>query len=270
MKNSDALSNGNTQPTQSRPSMDLSHWQTEDKFSMDEVACLIVGVDPLRATPDDDALMARRALALRQLDADYRSEADRLIDAVLHHWNPPADDEDKCIKMISWRTKVILGIRSIDHQAVLKDMIDTGFFSSVNSASDVEDRCYPVAAQRFAREEVSRWCNVRGWNPVFNFADKGHAARWHEEDDDHGTRIFAEIQTLPPESAPHPRTEKHYLALIAAMAIDKYAYEPEAERSSVPGDLAVLLRTKGYALTDEAVRGYLRNGAGHLNPKNRR
>ena len=109
----------------------------------------------------------------------------------------------------------------------------------------------------FARDAISDWLNHLGWKSVYEFAPRRN-------------QKSAEIDVITDGELTHPRTEKNYVALITAMAIDKYGYDPEAARSSIPGDLSVLLRTKGFSLTDEAIRRYLKDGAGHLNAKNRR
>ena len=105
---------------------------------------------------------------------------------------------------------------------------------------------------------------------MFDFADKGNNARWHEEDDDRETRELAGGKSSPPEAFPHARTEKNYLALIAAMAIDKYNYDSAAARSAVPGDLSALAGAHGFTLSAETIRKYLDVGAGHLNATKRR
>lgn len=109
----------------------------------------------------------------------------------------------------------------------------------------------------FERDAIFDWLNFLGWRSAYEFAP------WRN-------KKVADVDPATGGEPTHPRTERNYVALITAMAIDKYGYEPEAARSSVPGDLSVLLRTKGFTLTDEVIRRYLKDGAGHLNAKNRR
>lgn len=245
--------------------MDLSHWQTENKFTLKEAASLIAGIDPLGSHKPEHASDARFALALRQLDDDYRYEANRLIDAVLHHYHPE-DAPNHRLQTISWRTKALDGIRSINYESARADVLSDSPFTGINSASDVEDLCYPVDAQKFRREEIARWCAIRGWTSKFDFANKGQDSRWSEDNEGGGqsTPPFNELEIAAPK-LPHARTEKNFLALIAAMAIDKYDFDPNAERIDTASNLSAMLGAKGFSLTAQSIRGYLKEGAGHLN-----
>lgn len=107
----------------------------------------------------------------------------------------------------------------------------------------------------FERDAIHQWLTFLGWQSAYDFAP------WRNE-------IVANVGSETGGEPPHPRSEKHYVALIAAMAINGYGYDPSAKQSPIPKELADLLTNEfGYALSDESIRGYLRVGAGHLYPK---
>ena len=107
-----------------------------------------------------------------------------------------------------------------------------------------------------AASGVSSRAARRGWHSKYDFSALPAWKRTHKN------------SSL--DVATNARSKRNYLALIAAMAIDKYGYDPAAAKSGVASHLAILLRTKGFTLTDEVIRGYLKEGSGHLLPGPRR
>ena len=249
--------------------MSIEHWQTEDEFTLDELACLIVGVDPLAKHVSPHGHEGKINLLGRQLDRDYRHEASRLINAVLKNFHPQNDEEPELHSpsSISWSIKGNDGIRSKNYDWARNEVITSSMFTDITCASDVEDLCYPVDLQKFTREEVARWCAKRGWQSKFDFSDKGHSVRWH---DDNHTRVAASSATagivtpnlLGPEVS--PRAKNNYEALIAAMAMKHYQYDASDAKSEVPAKLEILLENRGVALTAQTIRGYLQRGAERL------
>jgi len=71
------------------------------------------------------------------------------------------------------------------------------------------------------------------------------------------------LQDIDPENEQKPLQPKQratMLRLIIGMAIDGYAYEPRAVRSSVPREIAEGIARFGLSITGETVRSYLNDG----------
>jgi hypothetical protein len=66
------------------------------------------------------------------------------------------------------------------------------------------------------------------------------------------------------------RQRDNMLRLIAAMAIDKYGYDPKANKSLAPGHISEAASDLGFSITPETVRSYLQQGAQDLEPKHHR
>ena len=253
--------------------MSLDHWQTEDSFTLHEVACLIVGFDPLAKKAAQPEFEGKFALLCRQLDRDYKHEASQLIDAVLKHFHPNDDEEPDLHSpnSISWSTKTHDGIRSKNYEWARKEVITSSRFTDITCAGDVEDLCYPVEQQKFAREEVANWCLKRGWQSKFDFSDMGNASRWHDE----RTGAIAVSSDKPEVTPPaaqavetSQRAKNNYEALIAAMAKKHYQYDAADAKSEVPAKLEKLLESEGVALSAQTIRAYLRSGATRLGKQN--
>ena len=252
--------------------MSIEHWQTEDEFTLDELACLIVGVDPLAQHASPHGHEGKITLLGRQLHRDYRHEASRLIDAVLKYFHPydDADPEEHSPSSISWSTKANDGIRSKNYEWARNEVITSSSLTDITCAGDVEDLCYPVEQQKFTREEAARWCAKRGWQSKFNFLDKGHAARWHDE----GNATVAVLSEKAEVTAPvaqavetSQRAKNNYEALITAMAKKHYQYDATDAKSEVPAKLEKLLENEGITLSAQTIRTYLRRGAARLSDK---
>lgn len=248
--------------------MDLAHWQTEDKFTLDEIASLIVGVDPLaKSFPFPPELEGKRALVERQLERDYRSEVSRLRIAVSEHYHP--DDEAKNrTGSIAWMTKGNDGIRSSNYNLARADVLEDTIFHILDNASDVEDLCFPVSEQKFSREEVARWCMVRGWKSQFAFHELGSNAAWHETDDlDPSKKPAALLASETQQDQVRTRAANNYVTLIAAMAIKHYQYDPTESKSTVPARLELLMSQYGCELSAQTIRGYLAQGSARIGSK---
>lgn len=70
---------------------------------------------------------------------------------------------------------------------------------------------------------------------------------------------------------PLTETERNtMLTLILGMAVDAYGYDPTQVRSSLTGtgkdSLTVMLQTRGYDVSDDTIRKYLKEAAEKIKP----
>lgn len=256
--------------------MNLQHWDIKDVFTVAQTARLITGWDPEVEHISDAALAAKVRFVERELSRSaenamqglltfFSEDLDKLGDPswvvrVEGGWLPShavilaidafglakaelakADGAERTAKLLARWTEILnRHYTDIEHKLCANDRS-----SSTYSSENLTRSC------------IHRWLKSLGLDSEYSFATLNDAKALSGNQAD-GSEI------------PHPRTERNYVALIAAMAIDKYGYEPDAARSAIPGDLSVLLRTNGFQLTDEVIRRYLKEGSGHLNPKHRR
>lgn len=257
--------------------MNLQHWDLKDVFTLSQVARLINGWDPEIEHIGDVALAAK----VRFIERELRNSVENAMQGVLNFFS---EDLDK-LGDASWvvrseqgwlpSTDVELAITAYHHARAKLDEAESAERRSklLESWTEILNRHYTSIERKLLANErsdsnlrlgeklnrscVHRWLTSVALQSAYNFEPLR---------DKKPLNVNSSTENEPP----HPRTKKYYVALIAAMAIDKYGYEPEAARSATPGDLSALLGASGLPLSDEVIRGYLKEGAGHLNPKTRR
>ena len=247
---------------------DLSHWDSVDSFSPIQLAYLASDRDPYhRSAIAIGVPRSGKARLAHELAAKAFEHAKMVSRMIVEDWS--CADEDNPEGITFW-TQLPLGGEYDDNfvktvvlcssELALKLRIWQLNQKSVKETVASTDSLN-FADQSFCRKAIVGWQGAINWQGGYNFA-----LGLIENKDN------SEIKTSPAATMeqPHPRTAKNCFSLIAAMAIDKYGYDPEANRSAVPADLAAMLRAKGGSLTDEAIRGYLKEGAGHLNAQKKR
>ena len=106
-------------------------------------------------------------------------------------------------------TKGNEGIRSSNYNFARADALEDTIFHCVANASDLEELCFPVSEQKFSREEVARWCMVRGWKSQFAFHERGSNAAWHVTDDpDPSKEPAAQLVRNPARSSENSGSEQ--------------------------------------------------------------
>lgn len=256
-------------------SIDLSHWNTVEHLGTKQLVALAVGIDPYSEQLPTATQNSKQKLLLSHLNDAYLravgwafeaaqriSADDDALAAIRQYPLPPGIPADgsspapgKWPSLPSHAGKtgllptqeLIMAFEGAFWDAYIPETLERIHQCGENLPYDA----------LFERDAIFDWLNFLGWFSDYEFAP------WRNK------KVGNEA-TIASGEFTHPRTERHYLSLIAAMAIDKYGYEPGAARSGVPGDLSVLLRAKGVSLTDEVIRRYLKDGAGHLNAQNRR
>ena len=145
--------------------MNLSHWNTESKFSLHEAACLIAGVDPLTKHLRTAETDGRRALIERQLERDYRLE----IEGLMNELDARSKLGLRSGGYDTYRRSHVFSVRSVDCETTLRMSADEEPPYVWATSEYLYSECFPIVSQEFSRDELSRWCRLRGWNAAFDF-----------------------------------------------------------------------------------------------------
>ena len=208
---------------------DLSHWDYETDFTAEQVAALIIGVDPGEAQTE----RARMAPVLRRLEKAYRAALDkcysRYIPFLLPSERPAYAGEELSGQLIAELEK--LGPHTPDTDVIL-DRVDAardGFLDDT-----------------FPRPNVASWLTATGLKSVYSFETQALLA---------GGRA--------PEAGSELKTTERnsLLKIVWGMATGGYKFDPEAGRSEVPKEIAGDCAAAGVPIDPDTVRKYLREAS---------
>jgi hypothetical protein len=72
------------------------------------------------------------------------------------------------------------------------------------------------------------------------------------------------LQNNKTEKGLHTKERETLLKMIIGMAVDAYGYDPQASRSSIPGEIAGHLAGRGISIDEDTVRKWLKEAASVL------
>lgn len=209
---------------------DLSDWDIATDFTGDQIAALILGIDPRQS----DFKSSSAEPALKRVKEGY-------VCALKWHYGQVVDFEpmDAPLQL----QKEMFESLALKREAAL--------VTDIRSAHDFVDWLHSEAAlyenQRFSREDVIRWLAVVGLRSRYRFAAGGQV-----------NEVKASLST----------TERNtLLKMVIGMAIKGYGYDPNAPRSEIPKVIADDLSGLGIDITDDTVRKWLRQARDAMLPK---
>ena len=264
--------------------MSLQHWDYYDSFTVHDAARLIAGFDPGLGHIEDRATAAKVAFIEEQICTAVQNGLHRVMNFFGDDWDklgdaaPYTDIGSGSIPALAVTYMLSALQLARDKVADAKDdatrqRVHESFtnildrhYTAIERMCD-SDRDVPINTSkiRISRESIALWSACARIESAYKFDSNGTPENGRQSPPgtgDDSLTTFAAPRSLAAESS--PRKDNNMAALLAAMAIDKYGYQPGASRSEVPGDLAVLLRTFGYVVSDQTIRRFLREGTGLL------
>lgn len=271
---------------------DLSHWDTVGTLEFGQAVRLALGVDPYADMPLDETAKSKERLLREQMsDAHLRAANWAHNFLVWKSRTPSVDLQELFDHQPPFIPIPPISPERLSHVIGEEVYFRKGPVRGLQLPTIELQRTFEMCAQSYGlakgmtliaefgnlrdvdeleRETLADWFRLSGWKSEYDFGVFSDIKYRESLATDCDTNTADSDETPRGERLAHPRTEKNYLALIAAMAIDGYGFEPNAKQSPLPRELAELLTRKfDYSLTDESIRRYLQMGAGHLLPTNR-
>lgn len=216
---------------------DLSHWDYATEFTAEQVAALMVGVDPA----DSDVAKRKMVPVLSRLDKAYRAALEKCEDRYLP-WVEPAERPAYAGDELKGRL-----ISELERSA-----------RNSNDASEVLDRIDAardlLLDDRFPRANVISWLMATGLKSRYRFDAHPPLA-------DAGAPVVeSELKTAERNSL---------LKLVWGMATQGYKFDPGADRSQVPKEIAGDCAAAGVPIDADTVRKYLREASLHADRSGR-
>ena len=208
---------------------DLTHWDYETDFTAEQVAALIVGVAP----EDSHTARTKMAPVLRRLEKAYRAALEKCEDRYLP-WVEPAERPAYAGDELRGRF-----ISELEKSA-----------TNSEDTTGVLDRIYAVRDllqdDLFTRANVISWLTATGLKSVYRFNTQPPLT---------GSKVSgvdSELKTSERNSL---------LKLVGGMATQGYKFDPGADRSEVPKEIAGDCAAAGVPIDADTVRKYLREAS---------
>ena len=218
----------------------LKPWDFCKEFTISESASLMLGLRPDMTTSSGGSL---EPIEKRMMD-DYRrvkTEVFMRVRAVEHGKSPDLSE------LGSGALKCTLceeAIKDLVHTKEERDNCDGFYVSSKEVRTEWND------GPKFRREVISDWIKANGFESKYDFSDPK-------------TRKAA----VPKAGEVSTKERNSMLAIIIAMAVRGYTYNPEASKNNAVADIASDMHELGMKMDDDTIRRYLKE-AKHLLPSN--
>jgi hypothetical protein len=209
--------------SQKKTVSDLSHWDIETEFAGIHVAALVLGDDPSKAGSGS----SKNAPIYRRLENAYNAT---------RKWHLLADDAP-----LKWSE---IGVGSEEELLRSIGMADALDHFDIDDAAGrsmwmATDEYSGFITQRFSRVEIARWLAACGLKSIYKF----------EDSPSHQKNVVESFST---------KERKTLLKILLGIAITSYKYDPNANKSGAPSDMANDTELAGHAVTNDTIRDYLK------------
>jgi hypothetical protein len=209
--------------------IDLSHWDYATDFTAEQVASLMVGVDPA----DCDVAKRKIVPVLTRLNRAYRAALSKCEDRYLP-WVEPSERPAYAGNELRGRL-----ISQLEKSAInAKDIFDV--LDRIDASHDLlQDDLFP-------RANVISWLTATGLKSIYRF-------------DTHPPLASGSVPEVGGELKTSERNS--LLKLLWGMASQGYKFDPTADRSEVPKEIAGDCAAAGVPIDPDTVRKYLREAS---------
>ena len=267
---------------------DLSHWNSKEFLTFQQVVCLAVGVDPYSESEIAPEIAARQKL-LREHMNDSHMRACNWSFELIQRLRADSHCQKYCELLTRYGSEVgFTGeLDAVELPAHLRPRKmhagGKGLLASVELHEEIlrtvsggrmtdysTHRLFAMGdlkkGMTFDRDTLQLWFNYLGWPIQYCFS------RFFVVDAHYVISATTGEIALAENEAPisprerntlHPRERNTLLNLILGMAIDAYAYDPKAQKSPTPKEIAdALSEREGLKISDDTVRKYLNEASG--------